>query len=101
MTKNHQSAQPQSQVDQLFLDLDMSILASPPERYKRYIGQVRSEYKIYADGQFIEGRTAFLKGVLSHPIFKSRQFLKLETAARDNIESELALLAEGTITTDS
>lgn len=40
----------------LFLDLDLSILAAEPERFARYEREIREEYHMYADAGFAKGR---------------------------------------------
>ncbi len=75
--------------EQLFLDMDMSILAVHRERLLEYERQIYQEYSIiFTDLQYRKGRIAFLKKLLEkntiyHSIyFKSRY----ESIARENIQ---------------
>jgi len=74
-----------------FLDLDMAILGSPPERYRRYAANVRQEFAHMSDWSFRMGRNHFLKGCLRRkqlyltPWFRER----FEAQARENIKAEI------------
>jgi predicted metal-dependent HD superfamily phosphohydrolase len=76
---------------ELFLDMDMSILGSPIDRYDSYCQQIRNEYKHFPDDQFYSGRLQFLetclkkeKYVFNTEIFRSN----LEAIARSNLARE-------------
>lgn len=90
MTKSHleilSSIDP---LDQLFLDLDMSILASHPDRYALYRRQVRNEYACYNDEQFLKGRLQFLKSLEGKKILRSSQFESLNEKNLINIKQEI------------
>ena len=75
-----------------FVDCDMAILGSEPERFLEYERQILSEYSpTYTPEQFKRGRTSFLKGVAARPtIFVSSFFqTKFEAIARHNIAQVL------------
>lgn len=79
----------------LFLDLDMSILAAPPQEYARYAKAVRHEYIHVPDSQFIAGRSAFLKHIANNPsaLFRTLHLREsLLPNAMANIQFELTLL---------
>jgi predicted metal-dependent HD superfamily phosphohydrolase len=78
----------------LFLDFDLSILASPWEAYTTYTNQVRQEYSAIPYTIFKEGRRTFLldmlkrQNIFNSPIFRFQN----EQQARENIKKELELL---------
>lgn len=76
------------------LDIDMSILGAPPDRYDAYAGAVRREYcpGVVTEAQFVAGRAAFLTKLLeSRAIFSTEEgAARWEERARDNISRELA-----------
>lgn len=92
MTKSHLESHPSDSLDATFLDLDLSILAAAPERYERYILQVRQEYACFNDEQFRAGRSQFLQSLTTKTLFKTDRFKSAEAAAKSNIEKELHLL---------
>lgn len=81
------------------LDIDMSILGAPWERYRRYADDVRREYcpAVTSARRFAAGRIAFLSGLLGPtPIFHTPEGVaRWEHAARDNIARELDELRAG------
>jgi len=81
--------------DQKLIDIDLSILATPAEAYRRYARDVRREWvpRVVSGEQYAQGRAAFLRGMLAAPrIFHSADFAAREAAARANIERELRAL---------
>lgn len=81
--------------DKKLIDIDLSILAAPAEAYQRYTQEVHREWvpQVVSEEQYARGRAAFLRGMLAAPrIFHSVDFASRETAARGNIERELAAL---------
>jgi predicted metal-dependent HD superfamily phosphohydrolase len=76
------------------LDIDMSILGAPPDRYDAYVEGVRLEYTpaVVTAEQFAEGRAGFLARLLELPsIFSTVEGRgRWEGAARANIARELA-----------
>ncbi|MCW8876517.1 MAG: hypothetical protein OQK04_18780 [Kangiellaceae bacterium] len=78
----------------IFLDADMAILGSPPEKYQEYLRKIRMEYSKIPNFLFNRGRSQFLRSVIQQDcIFLSEYFReKYELAARENIKSELHTL---------
>jgi predicted metal-dependent HD superfamily phosphohydrolase len=78
-----------------FLDLDLAVLALPPERYDRYRRHIRAEYAHVPDQAFRTGRAAVLRKFADAPRLYRRAALRdaLETAARENLRRELDALS--------
>jgi predicted metal-dependent HD superfamily phosphohydrolase len=95
-TKNHTAATPLDADAALFLDLDLTILASEPHLYDEYAKQVREEYSHVTDEQFRAGRGAFLRKMLDvQHIFHTPYFRDaLAPTARANMERELNKLSQ-------
>lgn len=93
MTRGHLKAKPDIPDAALFLDMDISILAAKPERFRSYCDQVREEFNGFTDVEFLNGRVNnFLAAYAAHhePLFKTDLFRqRYENIARSNIESEL------------
>ncbi|HEX2578715.1 MAG TPA: hypothetical protein VHK88_20395 [Aquihabitans sp.] len=49
----------------VLLDADLWILSSPPERYDRYVAEVRAEYGHVGDAAWVAGRGSLLAGFLA------------------------------------
>ena len=79
---------------EVLCDADLAVLASGPDRYRRYADAVRAEYAHVPDEAFRTGRAAVLRGLLEPrwlyrtPTARERW----ETAARANVAAELRLL---------
>lgn len=75
----------------LVSDVDLWILASPPERFEEYQAQIRQEYSWMPRGEFRRRRTEVLRGFLdSAAIYQTEWFrARLEGSARNNISREL------------
>lgn len=76
----------------LFIDLDMSILASPRDRYERYAREVMAEFTtLYSKPDYCVGRAVmFLEPMLERKrIFITQTFITAEKTARDNIRWEI------------
>lgn len=84
---------------ELFIDTDLWILAAPEERYARYVSDIRKEYSIYEDSQYIPGRLKFLASMDKRPeIFKSEYFRALyEFKAQQNLDQEFSNLVWGQV----
>jgi predicted metal-dependent HD superfamily phosphohydrolase len=85
-----------SRDDQLLVDIDLGILATPPAIYDQYAANVRLEWlpRVVTKAQYETGRGAFLRRMLAAPrIFHSAEFAARETIARTNISRELASLS--------
>ena len=78
----------------LVSDADLAILASAPDRYARYVSQVRKEYAHLPDAAFAAGRAAVLEQLLAaSPLFRtSTGAARWETPAQANLRAELAAL---------
>ena len=76
-------------------DADLAILAATPERYAEYVAAVRREYAHVPDSEFAAGRAAILRDLLAKPhlFHTSHARTAWESAARANVEAELARLA--------
>jgi predicted metal-dependent HD superfamily phosphohydrolase len=79
----------------LLLDLDLSILAGPPEVYRTYALAVRREYAHVPDALYGPGRRRVLEGFLAREhIYLTRRLRTLwEERARANLAAEAAGLA--------
>lgn len=81
--------------EKLFLDIDMAILGSNPNRYAEYENGVKQEYRtIYSEEDYINGRKAFLSSLLGKPVYLSDHYrFKLQNHARQNIKSAIDSLS--------
>jgi len=68
----------------IFVEADLAILLSPPERYDRYARDVRAEYAHVDDDAWRSGRRAVLEALLSRAT---------DERARSNVARELATLS--------
>ena len=85
-------------------DADLAVLASDPERYRRYVAGVRHEYRRVPGPLFRRGRSAVLRRLLDRardpehpdgPLFRTeRSRARWTGAAVANLEAELASLAK-------
>lgn len=75
----------------LFIDADLAVLGSDPERYRRYAADVRREYAHLADEEYRRGRRAVLEDLLARERIYHTDLMRdrLEAAARANIREEL------------
>ncbi len=75
----------------LFLDLDLAILGSNSNEYRKYRNNIRAEYREASDKEFNSGRQAFLEELLKRPaVFLTKQFQSSRgTQAIENICNEL------------
>ncbi len=81
----------------LFIDLDMSILASPHDRYERYAHEVMAEFTtIYSKADYCAGRIAmFLEPTMNREnVFLTLAFADADDIARQNMEWEMGWLSE-------
>lgn len=76
----------------LVSDADLAILASAPDRYTRYVTQVRTEYAHVPDAAFTAGRAAVLEQLLATaPLFRTViGSARWEATAQANLRAELA-----------
>ena len=80
---------------QLLMDIDLSILGQPEEKFDEYERQIRKEYGWITEETFISGRGAILRSFLDRSTIYSAQFFrdKYEAQARRNIIRSLARLS--------
>jgi len=78
----------------LVSDADLAVLGSAPDRYARYVRQVRAEYAHVPDDAFRRGRAGVLRSLLAgDTLFRTPQGAALwEERARANLRDELAVL---------
>ncbi len=76
----------------LVLDIDMSILAEPPDVFDAYESAVRAEYAMIDDATFAAGRSAFLRRTVEAPvIFHTAELAaRWDASARANLKRALA-----------
>jgi len=81
----------------LIVDIDLSILAQPPEVFDRYERAVRTEYSWMPDEEFWHGRRDFLRAMLSRErIFCTERYARdFESAARKNLVRSIRQIEEG------
>ncbi|MFC8922341.1 DUF4031 domain-containing protein [Cellulosimicrobium sp. NPDC057127] len=94
VTTDHSPA-PDDGAGALVSDADLAVLAAAPDRYARYVRQVRAEYAHVPDDAFRTGRAAVLRSLLdTRPLYRT-VFARdrWEAAARSNLTAELADLA--------
>jgi predicted metal-dependent HD superfamily phosphohydrolase len=78
-------------------DADLAVLASSPERYRRYVAGVRSEYGHVDDATFRTFRKALLSSLLQRPrLYRTEEASRRwEDAARRNVQAEVEQLDAG------
>ena len=78
----------------VLLDVDLSILGAPSERFREYEAQVRREYAFVPDEAFSRGRAAILARFAARPRVYATDFFfaRLEAQARANLRESLARL---------
>jgi predicted metal-dependent HD superfamily phosphohydrolase len=80
----------------LFLDADLAILGSPPQRYREYAEAIRFEYSWVPDEVFRVARDGVLRDFLAKPFLYRTDAMRqrFEDQARDNIAWELRGFSE-------
>lgn len=93
LTRDHH-ADPDDRLGAILVSIDLSILGSSPDRYRRYADAIRREYAHLPDEAFRAGRAALLKHMLAtEPLFPDAHFARaLELQARRNIADEISRL---------
>ncbi len=78
----------------LLVDIDLSILGQPEDKFDEYERQIRQEYSWVPEKEFISGRATILKSFLDRPAVYSTSFFRseYESQARRNIARSLARL---------
>ena len=91
------SGAPSGAVQMALLEIDLAILGSDSERYKRYVADVRLEYAHVPDQLWKIGRALVLERMLAKSeLFPDEEFReRLEAQARRNMEEEIRSLREG------
>ncbi len=81
---------------QLLVDIDLSILGSPAERFERYDQDVRKEHAWVPGFRYQEGRAQVLRSFLARPrLYHGEHAVALlETQARINLAAALSRLAQ-------
>ncbi len=80
----------------LFLDLDLSVLALPPDDFRAITGKIRFEYPHISDRDFCEGRAQFLDAYHAKPdlFFHPQTASQFEAVARKNMQREARYLRQ-------
>lgn len=87
-TKNHLNHPKGDFLTDLFLDLDLSVLASNKSKFKDYNNSIREEYLWMSDDAFLPKRTSLLsKYKNTSKIFRTDWGSKFETRAKNNLKS--------------
>jgi predicted metal-dependent HD superfamily phosphohydrolase len=78
--------------EQLLVDIDLSILGAPADRYAEYERQVRAEYAFVPAWLFTRKRRAILRSFLDRPRIYGTDHIRasLEERARANLRSSLS-----------
>jgi phosphopantetheine adenylyltransferase/predicted metal-dependent HD superfamily phosphohydrolase len=80
-----------NQLCKYFLDLDLSILASPTEIYEKYCESIRNEYIHISELDFKSGRKSILESFLNREnLFFSDTFQFLDPKGRSNLFHEIS-----------
>ncbi|WP_431132740.1 HD domain-containing protein [Psychroserpens mesophilus] len=93
-TKKHELIITKNNDNAYILDLDLSILGSNWETYKKYLNNIRKEYAIYPDFMYKPGRQKVIAHFLQRDtLYFSEYFRNLyEKQARENLKKEIELL---------
>ena len=93
MTAEHNPAETDRN-GQVLSDADLAVLALEPQEYRNNTAKVRAEYGHVSDADFRVGRARIITSLLAEPsLYRTPEGRRLwETAARRNLESELAAL---------
>ncbi len=83
-----------SKDSEIFLDADLSILASEPDVYKKYAEDIQNEYSWVEPDAYKSGRTKVLGTFLQRDkIYFSENTEEMEKQARANLLEEIKLLS--------
>jgi predicted metal-dependent HD superfamily phosphohydrolase len=90
LASRHKSL-PSGPDEQLFTDIDLSILGQNQKRFAEYEKQVRREYKWVPGVIFREKRASILRSFLDRPALYATTFFRkrFEARARENLERSL------------
>ena len=86
---------PETPDQQLIVDIDLSILGAPLERFFEYERQVRQEYSWVDEAIFRSVRSRILQEFLARPSIYSTMIFRdrLERPARENLKRSIGFLA--------
>jgi len=89
------NVEPATEDERLLLDLDLSILGAPQERFDEYETQIRFEYSWVPEEDFCRARARILREFIARPrLYRTRYFqAQFEARARENLARSLARLA--------
>ena len=84
------SGEEQSDLE-LFLDIDLSILAASSDVFDRYETHIRSEYAFVPEPVYVQARSAILQGFLKRQrlYFSDHFYNQWETRARANLQRSI------------
>lgn len=79
----------------VLIDADLAVLAAEPAAYRSYVEGVRSEYRHLDDGEWADGRSDVLQGLLDRDTIFTTDTgrARWESRARANLAAELATLS--------
>lgn len=82
----------------LIVDIDLSVLGKPWERFYHYEVQIRQEYHFVPCHEFVKGRVNILKGFLSRDRIYTTDYFhtKYERVARRNLSNSINILENKT-----
>lgn len=91
VTQYHQATTP---LEQLLVDLDLTILGADPRRYQEYAHAIRLEYAHVPEAAYRTGRSAVLQKFLLRPQLYGTKLIRhrYEAQARENLQWELLAL---------
>ena len=93
-TQKHELVLRENDDNAYVLDLDLSILGSNWDTYKKYTDNIRKEYAIYPDFMYSSGRKKVLAHFLNRDTLYFTDYFrnKYENQARENLKREIELL---------
>jgi predicted metal-dependent HD superfamily phosphohydrolase len=93
LTKTH-TPTPEDRPGAILVDADLAILSAAETQYDAYAQAIRREYAWVSDDDYRGGRCAVLERFLQRPrIYATEEMLvRAETAARENMQREIATL---------
>ncbi|WP_315791032.1 hypothetical protein [Fischerella sp. JS2] len=91
LNTKHDQAEPDDFDAQVFLDADLEILGSNPQRYHQYALLIRQEYLWMPDVEYLAGRKQVLRQFLHRDriYLTDLMFNKFESSARQNLRAEI------------
>ena len=97
LTKTHRP-DPTDLNAQILLDLDLSILATPPLQYQTYAQAIRQEYHWVPEADYRKGRSQILQTFLNRDrIYHHPEMHHHEHQARTNLNQEIQTLKQNPI----